>query len=366
MMKKATEKTRLANYSQKVTFFNPSYAFIGRMSLMLMFLFYTSLQGYSKETADNKQTINSVVGVYALLKRNAPVPRKIFSSPHIIGVSVRIGWKDIEPVEGDINWDYFERYITTAKSTDKKLMLRVIAGALTPVWVYTAGAEKFEYMDQNPYHRKTYRQTMYMPIPWDEVYLEKWIGFIKAFGRKYNKEQTISLIHMTGPSKGGEMYLANKRNRKAWRDAGYSKTKLVKAWKRVIDAYAEAFPDKPLAIAIANPLYQDGTVERIIAYGLQRLGTRFCIQGNWLAAKTNPKFPLCMLIQKCSEKTTVGFQMLWSISNDSGQRMGGTLRRAIDNGLSAGAHYFEIYAVDIRNPKLMDDLIYATDRLLKK
>ena len=46
-------------------------------------------------------------------------------------------------------------------------------------------------------------------------------------------------------------------------------------------------------------------------------------------------------------RAAIAFQMIWSSTNDSQNRMRGTLRDAVCHGLASGARYVEIYKADI-------------------
>ncbi len=311
----------------------------------------------------------NINGVYStgLEKAGTETLNSILANHYVDGFSLRTGWKDIEPTEGNYNWQVFDTLIEKAKTANKKIMLRVLAGGLSPEWVYSAGVKKFEYIDQNPYHA-TYGQTLYMPLPWDEIYLQKWTNFIKKFGEKYNNEPLVAIIQTAGPAVGGEMHLVDKDDEVKWLSYGYSEEKLVNAWKITIDAYDSAFANKQIAMCIAQPVKfgnPQQIVEDIVAYGYQKLGTRYSIQGNFLAAKISDDFSAYVLIKSYSSKTTVGFQMLWSYTQDNGKRLGGSLRDSIQRGLDAGAKYLEIYLSDIMNSGLSEDIKYAHEELNK-
>ncbi len=317
---------------------------------------------------------SNIDGVYALGTGNTEDKDlnsdAILNNPNIDGLSIRLHWDQIEPSEGNYDWSVFDDLIAKAKAAGKKAMLRVTAGAYTPGWVYAAGAQKVTATDQNSYH-STYGQQMTMPVPWDNVYLQKWTEFIKAFGERYRNDSSVVAIQMTGPSDAAEMYLGGAgvdNNKTLWSSYGWSPDKLVNAWKETIDAYAAAFPGKQLIIDISNPVTFDNPqqmVSDILSYGYQKLGAGFSVQGNWLAAKTNPSFSLYQMVESYSSKTTVGFQMLWFVTNDPSNRMGGTLRQAIDKGLQAGAKYMEIYSRDLNNSSLAGDIEYAHEQLDK-
>jgi hypothetical protein len=199
---------------------------------------------------------------------------------------------------------------------------------------------------------------MQMPIPWDPVFLKKWTALIKAFGRKYADDPTVVMIQMAGPNKhGGEMHLpCTDADKQTWNQVGYSKDKLVNAYKVVIDAYDEAFPKKPLALDVSQMVYQDGALEEIVAYASRKLGKRFCIQHNALSAKTKEdSFKTHLLVRSYQGKATVGYQLLCSATGKNqftggGTRFGGTLKEGFAIGLRGGATYFEIYTADLQDP----------------
>jgi hypothetical protein len=282
------------------------------------------------------------------MPKDAPPEVKLIDIPYTNGFVIRTGWQNIEPTEGKFNWSYIDGWIDAIRKTDKKLILCIVAGVATPDWVYLKGAEDFRFI---------YKRLHKMPIPWDEIYLSKWCNFIKALGRRYAKEEGIICIRMTGAGFAGEMHLPKgRKNIKRWLRVGYTKERLINAWIRIIDVYKEAFKYKALSIAIANPLWADGAVNEILAYGMKALGKRFCIQGNWLSGKTRLDFALYKLIKEYSKKTTVGFQMLAPLINRA--RIG-EAKKAIDIGLAAGASYFEIYKDDLKRQKFKDELQYA-------
>jgi len=313
---------------------------------------------------------SDIKGVYSVGTGDESTLNSLLANQSVDGLTLleKISWKDIEPSEGSFNWEGIDPIITKARTYKKKIMLRIVAGTYTPDWVYAAGAQKFEFIDLNPNHA-TYGQTMYMPLPWDEVYLEKWADFIKTFGERYNNEPLVTIIQMTGGGWGGEMHLPEKTNETLWLSYGYSEEKLINAWKIIIDSYAGAFPNKQIAIDIATPVHFGDDpfqiVEDVVAYGYQKAGSQFSVQGNWLAANTQDDFPEYALIKSYSSKTSVGFQMIWSYTQDNGQRLGGTLRDSIQRGLDAGAKYLEIFLVDIQNSNLQTDIQYAHEQLNK-
>jgi hypothetical protein len=150
-------------------------------------------------------------------------------------------------------------------------------------------------------------------------------------------------------------------DKKNWDKVGYTKAKLVGAWKAAIDTYADAFPDKPLALNVAVPIHDDGVVADVLAYASRRLGRRLCVQHNALSDHTNERFKPQQWVGSYRDKAGVGFQLLCPVTprgkfNDEGRRFGGPLKPALELGLQSGASYFEIYPIDLKNDAAAHDL----------
>ena len=293
----------------------------------------------------------AIGGVYSL---GNFFTKDILSNTSVTGLSLRIGWNQIQTQKGVYDWSFLDSNIRKASTYGKKVMIRVFAGKCTPQWVYGEGAVPYTFVDTDGV------TTLTMPLPWDSVYLQNWRNFIITLGKRYARKPQVVLIHVTGPCEDGEMYLPESDNQERWLQLGYSEQKLTGAWMTTIDAYALAFPNTSLAINISRPVSfgnSMGVVQDVLSYAYSRLGQFLRVQGNWLSAKTSPDFTLFQIVINYANYTNVGFQMLCPASDV--ERFGGTLRQGIDNGLNAGASYLEIYGSDIRNPTYKDDIIYA-------
>jgi len=293
----------------------------------------------------------SIGGVYSL---GNFFTKDILSNPSVTGLSLRLGWNQIQPQKGVYDWSFLDSNIKKASTYGKKVMIRVFGGKYTPGWVYDAGAVPYTFVDTDGV------TTLTMPLPWDSVYLQNWRNFIMALGRKYARKPQVVLIHVTGPCEDGEMYLPESDNQELWLQLGYSEQKLTGAWMTAIDAFSLAFPNTFLAIDISRPAaFGDSlnVLEDVLSYAYRGLGQHLRVQGNWLSAKTSPDFTLFQIVINYANYTNVGFQMLCPASDV--ERFGGTLRQGIDNGLNAGASYLEIYGGDIRNPVYAEDIKYA-------
>ena len=300
-------------------------------------------------------------GLYALSTNIQPISDTLYASL-VQGVSLRGGWRDFEPREDRFVW-HFDRELEKAKRASKTVMLRVAADYRTPDWVWEAGAQRFQLHEKSAMTR-TQGQAVTIPVPGDAVFQAKWKRFIAALGERYSGDPAVVLVHMTLASRyGAEMNLATAQpDKERWRQLGYSKTRLVEAWHTIIDAYAEAFPRTYLAIDVAMPLFDDGAVEDVLAYGTRRLGKRFAVQHNALHATTRETKTPHRWVVGVKGRATIGFQLLEAASAPT-RRFGGTMAEAVKIALAAGASYLEIYPADLSDPESLSALEEAARRL---
>jgi hypothetical protein len=306
----------------------------------------TAPSGPTGPTGPSGRLIGAAIdGVYVLglegLSTTQLAP--FLANPDVDGFSLRAPWSTIEPTEGTFDWSTFDAIIPNAAQSGKKIMLRVLPGTNTPDWVYQAGAARFSYVDDNPQHT-TFGQNVSMPVPWDAVWLAKWMRLTTTFATKYANNPAVQIIAVSGPADGGEMHLGDASNATGWQSVGYSTTALINAWTQTIDAFTAAFPVQHLSVAIANPVSFDDpatVVQGVIAH-CQQVGVG--IQGNWLSAKTTSDDPLYQDVVAFSTHGIVGFQML---SPSSSPRFGGDLMTAVQLAINAHAIFLEIYKPDV-------------------
>ena len=305
---------------------------------------------------------------------NDPIPDRILSLPFVAGVSIRTTWESVEPLEGEFDWSYIDSQLARAEAAGKRAILRVMAGIYAPQWVYDAGAESTVLRGHNQ-NNKLFGREFRIPVPWDAVVLDRWKRFIAALGERYNGHQAIYAVAMAGPTGlTSEMILP--QDEEVWTAAGYSDARLIAAWTTTIDAYARAFPDTPLSLAVsAIPIPRHpGTTrpaQEVVAYGLAHYGSQFYVQGNWLADtfppldESGPYNELYQLLSRASSRTTVGFQIgghklsgqsYDPESDQDSSTLTTDLGRALERALMAGASYIELNERHFNNSTYDSDL----------
>jgi hypothetical protein len=279
-------------------------------------------------------------------------------SPLVYGLSWRFKWRTLEPQAGQYNWAPIDHALAVTGNAGKKLMLRVVAGINSPEWVYQGGAQAFDFSNADLAHPSNYPTHLRMPIPWDEVYLKQWEEFIQAFGKRYQANSQVYSIQMAGGGHIGEMNLPKAYQK--WQQAGYTDEKLIGAWKRIIDAYQQAFPHTPRNLAINEPLgKQSHALPAVIAYVLATYPRQVYLQHNGLKADFPPDHRIRRLIREASTTTSVGYQMVGGrgfLDGQTGNRLA-AFRHALDDHVS----YVEVYASDVVDPAQRRALQFLTN-----
>ena len=311
---------------------------------------------------------------FALANPGRPLPDWVWESEWVAGAALRGHWKAFEPSKGRFNWEYLDSEIAKAAASGKVVTIRIWGGAHgTPDWVYEAGAQGYEWTvvaAAQPEFGRTFKA----PLPWDPVWLGEWIRFISALGKKFNSNPHVVGIVITGPvGPYGEMVLPRSQEMKVgWRKLGWGDDKLFAAYKACIDAFAEAVPDKRLALSFSRPGDEPAAVAfRIYEYARKTLGNRLMPMMNALSGTRDYRkfrvdsrwFHQRIIATICKDGRAgnpVGFQQLaprtvrrkqklqpGQVSFGGRDRMG-IPEQEIANVEGCDARYVEMYLADLR------------------
>jgi len=163
------------------------------------------------------------------------------------------------------------------------------------------------------------------------------------------------LIHITGATGNGlEMQLPfMPQDRTNWEKLGYTSEKATTGWNRIVDAFADAFPSKPLDIDIHPVLGSDQVAADVAGYGSKKLGKRFGIFGGWISGKSpGDDRGHAGMHPIAAQYGRLGFsawQMIASATKTPQQFAEGGLKAAMDQGMNWNARYFEIWETDAMN-----------------
>jgi len=323
-------------------------------------------------------TIN---GVYDLPAIGEQIPKSILTNPNIDGIAIRLGWSAAEPSDGVFNWSGVDALIAQVTPYDKKVSINLAAGWKAPAWLYSEGAQGFDFIWDKPWG-PAYCTRVTTPVPWDPVFLAKWEDLVAAFGAKYGSNPAVTHVKLTGinyetgdtllpsndatnPINGGQCKSYN--DTRNWRAIGYTRIRVESAWAEIADAFNAAFPQREFAGMFVfggfppldnngNPIPRntvDHTVSlNLISQGEQLYGAgRFAAQSDGLSATY-----IYAGVSNAAASIDTGYQMVGV--------MGNSLHAAVVEAANAGAKFLEIYESDLINPQLQSTIAYAHSRLL--
>ena len=295
----------------------------------------------------------------------------VLAQEFVDGALIRVRWSALEPSPGLYDWDDLDDEIAKVKAAGKKYTLAIVSGPRAPKWLYNElKAPSYNYSFKRPSTNKNSAnknstnknrsKNKILPLPWDEVYLTRWLQIVDAAGKRYRDDPDLYLVHITSSSQNGfEMQLPMKRGSRDsnevpdWKDYGFSKDRYMAAVKRVIDAFAEAFPTQFLDLEIHSVLTDSSIPEELIDYGASTLGHRFGPFGAWLNNRdTHWDKPLRAVMAKHGKTSFCNYQLIGNVTRQAKKVGPGGLQGAVDLGVSQGCLYYEIWEVDLKNIEL--------------
>lgn len=279
---------------------------------------------------------NDVSGVWAI-RQGKPFSESVYALD-IAGYSLRVHWKDVEPVRGQYDWSLVDSVLARAKQGGKKVRLSVMFGVGVPDWV---GAQWFTGSADSPCDSAGAK----IPVPWDPNLRREQLNLIRVFAERYRNDPAVAFLHIAGPSAmWEELCLPNNTTQLP----GYSNQAILDVWKEVIDQWVAVRGNKRLSFAAsAAPSFYSTLGNDIANYGISKLGRQFSPQWNYL----DTKFASAVRIVsgQWTPKAPIGWQF-WGATVWNRQTIDfeGTLRLAAD----VGSTYVEVYDDDLRVAEL--------------
>jgi len=192
-------------------------------------------------------------GVYALIPSSyTQIPLEVLTNPYVTGVQLRCAWADVEPVNNQFDWSYFDNLIAQAKQYNKKIGLAIhrgLVGRGLPSWY---GGETFACSDGT-----------IGPIPWDETYKLEWREVWVRMIERYDRDPAVTFYHMGGiytwKTLDWDLCDATKGDKNRWIASGYTVEEIRTAAIEFVDALSRA-THKPLILPIAGTTDNTGDV----------------------------------------------------------------------------------------------------------
>ncbi|MBV9867600.1 MAG: carbohydrate binding domain-containing protein [Abitibacteriaceae bacterium] len=193
----------------------------------------------------NEPLVNPGMGLYLFGTRNpADMPPDAWFSKLLNIGYFRDDWALLEPdAQGQYKFDeYFKPIFDLwVKQWGKRVAFRFMSSNMhsqrkfvTPSWVFAQGVPSVR-------QKGVYVDEQIVPVFWDEKYLAIQERFIADLGKYLDGRPGLEFIDIGSIGEWGEMHLSR------WTPAqlqqtGYTETKYIAAYRRIIDAFARAFP----------------------------------------------------------------------------------------------------------------------------
>jgi hypothetical protein len=266
----------------------------------------------------------------------------------------------MNPQAGIYDWSYLDEQISYAEQRKTKITLAILNGPYAPAWLEEEGAAMFEYQLRE--------NIVTLPLPWDPVYLSYYQEFIEELGARYSENEFIHLVHITNSTTNGfEMqYTFNSVQITDFKTAGYTEELLINSWTTITDAYAAAFPNKPIDVEVHPVFFSDKIATNVVNHGLAQYGKRFGVLAAWWSEYNakNVYASMFTILQNVQQQSFAGVQLVGAVSAGlnplTEEELAAALQLAADNGF----YYMEIWNADLINPQL-NDLITSNDNLIE-
>lgn len=189
------------------------------------------------------------VPIYSVWVSGAPKYQQL-ENKCLAGITYYVGWRKLEPVEGEFNFEGIEDLLRSARQHKKKVNLALLTGRWSPDWVHGRTRE-VKWFHNDTYTANDINIRSEAPVPWDSTYhayLHRLLT--EAATRVLPFKDVINSISITGGSNtnGIEMnFIASDYELKK---VGFTKETYIDSWVSLARDYHEIFPGIPLSIAV--------------------------------------------------------------------------------------------------------------------
>lgn len=155
----------------------------------------------------------------------------------------RLDWSAVHPGPGEYAFEesFGPMLDFWVKQRGKRFAFRVMsqnmhspAAHVTPKWVFDQGVPGVTHTGLNGKPQTD-------PVFWDDRYLDLQCEFVSRLGAYFSDKEGIEFVDIGGIGEWGEMHLARWTPRQL-AETGFSEFRYARAYRRLIDAYAAAFP----------------------------------------------------------------------------------------------------------------------------
>ncbi|WLI10521.1 MULTISPECIES: beta-galactosidase [Pseudomonas] len=218
----------------------------GAFAVIAMVAVFFVSQSFTSSAIDYKSFSVPIYSVWV----SSAAKYKQLDNKCLAGITYYVGWRKLEPVKGEFNFEGIEELLRSARRHNKKVNLALLTGRWSPDWVLSQ-SRQVKWLHNDTYTANDINVRSEAPVPWDSAYhanLRQLLTEVAA--RVLPFKDVINSISVTGGSNtnGIEMnFIASDYELKK---VGFTKEEYVNSWVSLARDYHEIFPGIPLSIAV--------------------------------------------------------------------------------------------------------------------
>ena len=220
------------------------------MLLYIMMSLFACSKNNEKQTKTNipdKIYDNNLVGIYSSA---ASLDEDVMSKDYVKGVLIRVQWKDLEPYPNHYNWELIDNQLTLVNKYQKKWSLGVLAGSMSPKWLY----DNFNVGYMNLLFRQN---PVKIPHIYDDNLQIRFKKLIDNISNRYNSNHLLELVYLPQMTLNGIEGHFNGMTNETMLSEGFDEEKWIEYSLENLYYLNDKFPNKKVAIELHEILNSD-------------------------------------------------------------------------------------------------------------
>lgn len=285
--------------------------------------------------------------------------------PEVVAGEFIIWWSDLEPRDGQYDWERLDRALQQWEARGKRLDVRIATAHLakykTPAWLFDKYGVARVTATELPAGAPA---SVGYPDYFSPEFRDKWQRLIVAFAARYARHPALGVISVGGFGRWEEVILDDDvpgRMDAAWLARGYSPQKHYEQILWCMDLFRRTFPEHPLRICLAYGLQRQSNVDwmyrRVAQAAVER---RIGLKQNGLTelyASWNEDTNASYLFQRYRYHPGISltYETAGQISRNSFGAHGHP-ESCLQRALLDGADAIFLYPMDLRAPVVREEL----------
>ncbi|MGB0372568.1 MAG: hypothetical protein ACPGN3_14635 [Opitutales bacterium] len=188
--------------------------------------------------------VEKPVGIFSSAGSTDP---EIYEHESLRGVLIRAPWFRIETAPDVFDFDMIDIQVAAVEAEGLPWSLAVVAGGVgAPDWLMDDGSFQAEFVNFSFRGDPNYR----LPLLWDSVVQDRLENLATVLGNRYTSNTKLALVYIPQMTSNGVEGHLQGVNMSTFRTAGYTEQVWVDNSLSISKAFANAFPDKPLAFEV--------------------------------------------------------------------------------------------------------------------